>query len=115
MILHIIGNKDWQNANNSGEYSPDSLNTEGFIHCSTLKQTVEIANLFFKGATDLKILCINEEKTKSKIVYEDTENFGQLFPHIYGPLNLDAVFKVVDLHADENGQFLLPNELIVQE
>ncbi|WP_129688179.1 DUF952 domain-containing protein [Gottfriedia acidiceleris] len=115
MILHIIGNKDWQNANNSGEYSPDSLNNEGFIHCSTLKQTVEIANLFFKGATDLKILCINEEITKSKIVYEDTENFGQLFPHIYGPLNLDAVFKVVDLNSDENGQFILPDELVEQE
>ncbi len=115
MILHIIENKDWQNAINFGEYSPASLNNEGFIHCSTLGQTVEIANLFFKGASDIKILCIDEEKTKSKIVYEDTENFGQLFPHIYGPLNLDAVFKVVDLNSDKNGQFRLPDELVGQE
>ncbi|WP_088013744.1 DUF952 domain-containing protein [Gottfriedia acidiceleris] len=115
MILHIIENKDWQNTINSEEYSPPSLNNEGFIHCATLEQTVEIANLFFKGATDLKILCINEEKTKSKIVYEDTENFGQLFPHIYGPLNLDAIFKVVDFNSDENGQFILPDELVDQE
>ncbi|PGS54159.1 DUF952 domain-containing protein [Bacillus sp. AFS041924] len=112
MILHIIGNNDWQNALNCGEYSPDSLHNDGFIHCSTLKQTTEIANLFFKGATNLKILCIDEEKTKSKIVYEDTENFGQLFPHLYGALNLDAVFKVVDLNSDENGKFVLPSELV---
>lgn len=115
MILHIIENKDWQNAINSEEYSPASLNNEGFIHCSTLEQTVEIANLFFKGSTDLKILCINEEKTKSKIVYEDTENFGQLFPHIYGPLNLDAIIKVIDLNSEEDGQFILPDELVEQE
>ncbi|PEL14187.1 hypothetical protein CN601_01150 [Bacillus sp. AFS017336] len=112
MILHIIENKEWQNAINEGEYSPASLNTDGFIHCSTLKQTAEIANLFFKGATDLKILCIDEEKTKAKIVYEDTENFGQLFPHLYGVLNLDAVFKVVDFTSNENGEFVLPGELV---
>ncbi|PEC48468.1 DUF952 domain-containing protein [Bacillus sp. AFS096315] len=115
MILHIIENKDWQNAIKIGEYLPASLNTDGFIHCSTLEQTVEIANLFFKGVTDLKILCIDEEKTKSKIVYEDTENFGKLFPHLYGPLNLDAVFKVVELNSDENGNFILPDELIEQK
>ncbi|MFD4705948.1 DUF952 domain-containing protein [Gottfriedia sp. NPDC058432] len=63
----------------------------------------------------IKILCIDEEKTKSKIVYEDTENFGKLFPHLYGPLNLDAVFKVVELYSDETGQFILPDELIEQE
>ncbi|WP_088066840.1 DUF952 domain-containing protein [Gottfriedia luciferensis] len=111
MILHIIENKEWQNVKNEGEYSPPSLKNEGFIHCSTTEQAVEIANLFFKGANDLKILCIDEEKTKSKIVYEDTENFGQLFPHIYGSLNLDAVFKVVDFELDQNGKFILPNEL----
>ncbi|MFF2874921.1 DUF952 domain-containing protein [Gottfriedia sp. NPDC057991] len=115
MILHIIENKDWQNVIKIGEYLPTSLNTDGFIHCSTLEQTLEIANLFFKGVTDVKILCIDEEKTKSKIVYEDTENFGQLFPHLYGPLNLDAVFKVVELNCNENGQFILPDELIEQE
>ncbi|WP_088044451.1 DUF952 domain-containing protein [Bacillus sp. EAC] len=111
MILHMLNTEEWKNAIEKGQYSPSSLQSEGFIHCATPEQVVEIANLFFKGATNLKILCINPEKVKAKIVFEDTENYGQVFPHIYGNLNLDCVFKVVDFTPNQNGEFIYPIEL----
>lgn len=111
MILHIIENEEWQKGIDQGEYTPSTLITEGFIHCATTDQVIEIANLFFSGATDLKILCIDPKKVNSKIIYEDTENFGKLFPHIYGPLNLNSVFKIVNFIPEADGSYKLPSEL----
>jgi len=59
---------------------------------------------------NLLLLCIDAEKVKAKIVYEDTANTGMLFPHIYGPLNLDSVFRVMALKPSMDGTFDLPIE-----
>jgi uncharacterized protein (DUF952 family) len=119
MILHITTRKDWENAKLKGEYSAPSLLSEGFIHCSTLKQTVDTANIFFKGQDGLALLCIDEDKLKSECKYEDPTGGGQhdptvgkLFPHIYGPINISAVIIVVDFPRNEDGFFTLPEEII---
>ncbi len=57
------------------------------------------------------LLCIQPELVRSPIVYEDCYASGQAFAHIYGPLNLDAVFKVIDFPPNANGSFSLPNEV----
>jgi uncharacterized protein (DUF952 family) len=119
MILHITTHKDWENAKLEDEYSAPSLLSEGFIHCSTLKQTVDTANIFFKGQDGLALLCIDENKLKSECKYEDPTGggshdptVGKLFPHIYGPINITAVIKVVDFPRNESGFFTLPEEII---
>jgi uncharacterized protein (DUF952 family) len=119
MILHITTHKDWENAKLEGEFSTLSLSSEGFIHCSTLKQTVETANIFFKGQDGFALLCIDENKLKSECKYEDPagggnhdQTPGKLFPHIYGPINISAVIKVVDFPRNESGFFTLPEEII---
>jgi uncharacterized protein (DUF952 family) len=118
MIYHITTHKDWQKARQAGEYKAPSLMTDGFIHCSTLKQTVDTANIFFKGQNGLVLLCIDENKLKSVCKYEDPAgggkhdpSVGNLFPHIYGPINNSAVIKVVDFPSNERGHFTLPKEL----
>ncbi|MGA7723218.1 MAG: DUF952 domain-containing protein [Ignavibacteriaceae bacterium] len=115
MILHITTHKEWEKARQEGEYTAPSLKSEGFIHCSTIEQTVDTANLFFKGQKGLVLLCIDENKLKSGCKYEDPAGGGQrdlrtgnLFPHIYGPINLPAVIKAVDFPADDNGVFVMP-------
>jgi uncharacterized protein (DUF952 family) len=120
MILHITTHREWEKAQLEGEYTASSLNSEGFIHCSTMKQTADTANIFFKGKNELMLLCIDEKKLRCKCKYEDPTGGGQhdpdvgnLFPHIYGPINLSAVIKVVDFPSDENGLFALPRELIM--
>lgn len=112
MILHIIENEEWFKAKELGTYMPPSLKTEGFIHCSTIEQSIEVANLFFEGYKNLLILCIEPTKLESKYVYEDLIQSGKLYPHIYGPLNLDAVIKVVEFPVGHSGTFtVLPEEI----
>jgi uncharacterized protein (DUF952 family) len=116
MILHITTRTDWENALSAGQYTAPSLQNEGFIHCSTLKQTIDTANMFFKGQNGLVLLCIDETKLNRQLKYEDPTGSGvydsrvdKLFPHIYGPFDLDAVVKVVDFPSNEDGSFKLPD------
>lgn len=120
MILHITTKNDWEKAQVDGEYTASSLLTEGFIHCSTIKQTVDTANIFFKGQQGLILLCIDENKLKSECKYEDPTGGGQhdpivgnLFPHIYGSINISAIIKAVNFPTDNNGLFSLPKELMI--
>jgi uncharacterized protein (DUF952 family) len=118
MILHITTPNEWEKALLEGEYTAPSLQSDGFIHCSTIKQTVDTANIFFRGQNGLILLCINESKLNSECKYEDPvgggqhdPNVGNLFPHVYGPINLPAVIKVVDFPANNDGFFDLPKEI----
>lgn len=109
MILHIIHQSDWDQAVSQGHYAPDSIEKEGFIHCSTAEQVVEVANFLYKGEKDLLLLYIDPEKVEAKIVFEDLYNTNKLYPHIYGPLNVDAVVKVVEFPWNSDGTFRLPD------
>lgn len=118
MILHIVKRDDWENAIRKGEYAPASLDTEGFIHCSTAAQVVETANLFYRGQSDLVIVCLEEAHLTSRLSYEpavrlDGQRDGAFFPHIYGPLNLEAVSEVYEFPCDTEGRFVLPSALSI--
>ena len=91
LILHVTTCDAWAEAQQQGQYTADSLATEGFIHCSTPAQVVYVSNERFRGRADLILLVIPSELVRPPIVYEDCYETGQKFPHIYGPLNLDAV------------------------
>lgn len=109
MVTHIITKADWEAAKATGIYAPSSLESEGFIHCSTIAQVVGTANLFFKEQEDLLLLWIAENKVKAEIRFEDLPGEGILFPHIYGSLNLDAVVDIRPLLTGEDGSFVLPS------
>jgi uncharacterized protein (DUF952 family) len=114
-ILHIADRDAWEACASSGYYKPSSLDSEGFIHCSTAEQTVETANRYFHGRRDLVLLCIDESKTEAKVKFEapagvNDRRAGSLFPHIYGPLNVSAVIRVVELAPNASGEFALPAE-----
>jgi uncharacterized protein (DUF952 family) len=103
IIFHITQSQKWENAKILGSYHIDSLDTEGFIHCSTNEQLIKTANRFFRHTKGLVVLLINSEKVKAEIRYEGRDN--DLFPHIYGDLNIDAVFQVIDFEPGEDGFF----------
>jgi uncharacterized protein (DUF952 family) len=109
-ILHITTREEWETAKNIGSYRSDSLATEGFIHCSTVAQVIGSANRFFKGKQDLVILSIDPTLVTAEIRSEG-EDPNNLFPHIYGALNIDAVIRSIDLDAAPDGTFILPTEL----
>jgi uncharacterized protein (DUF952 family) len=110
-ILHITPSDRWETAKNLGTYQSETLASEGFIHCSTLTQVMGSANRFFQQQQNLVILEIDVDRVKSEIRYEGTDP-NNLFPHIYGELNIDAVIRVIDLESDSSGSFIMPKELI---
>jgi uncharacterized protein (DUF952 family) len=107
-IYHITPRSNWQQAKATGSYRADSLDTEGFIHCSTSAQVVRTANLWFKNQTDLLLLFIDSDQVESEIRYDAVDE-NEKFPHIYGTLNNNAVFKVIEFEPREDGSFELPS------
>jgi uncharacterized protein (DUF952 family) len=110
-ILHITQREQWESAKNLGAYRGNTLDAEGFIHCSTLAQVIGSANRFFTGLIDLVILEIEIDRVIPEVRYEGTDQ-NNLFPHIYGELNVDAVIRSIDLDIGVDGSFILPIELL---
>ena len=117
MIFHITSHADWEDAQQRGDYRAESLETEGFIHCSTSSQVLPVAENFYKGQSGLILLEIEPSLLSSALKWEAPSGgtpppgvtAGDPFPHIYGPINLNAVTKVFDLTTDPNHKFILPD------
>ncbi|MHC5832652.1 MAG: DUF952 domain-containing protein, partial [Nostoc sp.] len=73
-------------------------------------QIIKVANTFFSNQKELVLLFIDSDKIQAEIRYEPAE-IGELFPHIYGELNIDAVYQVIDFEAGEDGFFELSQEV----
>jgi uncharacterized protein (DUF952 family) len=117
-ILHLALNDAWLAAVEKGAYQADSLSMEGFIHCSKPPQIVGVANSFYRGQQGLVLLVIDPSKLKPELKWEPPAEpepiharAGDLFPHIYGPLNLDAVVEVLPFEPNASGFFSLPPKL----
>ncbi|GAA6614505.1 DUF952 domain-containing protein [Scytonema sp. NUACC26] len=106
MILHITQKEQWERAKLDGVYRGDTLDSEGFIHCSKPTQVIKVANTLFYNQQGLVLLYIDSHKVSSEIRYEGVEE-GEQFPHIYGILNVDAVTQVIDFEPGEDGFFEL--------
>jgi uncharacterized protein (DUF952 family) len=107
LIVHIIEKMDWEQAKQAGEYRAASLATEGFIHTSRPEQVLGVANRFYQGATDLLLLWIDPKRLSAPVRFEASD--GELFPHIYGPVNLDSVLRVCKLAPDTDGVYRILN------
>ncbi len=116
-IYHITQRDQWQLAQTEGSYTAESLQSQGFIHCSTVSQILRVADNFYRGQRNLVLLCIDPEKVIAEVKFEPPINpvthqpephLTELFPHIYGTLNIDAVFQVLPLLPNEDGNFTLP-------
>ena len=112
----------------TGEYRAESLSSEGFIHFSGIHQLLGVANRFYAGLHGQVILAVDPSRLTAQLKYEapvhpvispaplKNEDFpaderlteNNTFPHLYGPLNFDAVVATYDFEPDSNGQFSLP-------
>jgi uncharacterized protein (DUF952 family) len=111
MIYHIVAASDWQRQSAASVFTAPSLETQGFIHCSTREQVVDVANFLFRGVKDLVLLCIDESKLRSSVTYENLEGGERLFPHVYGPIERDAIIATVAFEPYPDGSFTLPPTL----
>jgi uncharacterized protein (DUF952 family) len=111
LILHIVEKQAWRKAKQQNIYAPQSLHSEGFIHCSTPETVVEVANHLFRGQSGLLLLCIDLDKVEAQVLFERVGNQERwIFPHIYGALNVDAVVREVEFEPNAFGLFTLPTE-----
>lgn len=116
MIYHITSRKAWSEALQDGEYRAESLVTEGFIHCSTRSQVLPVVEKFYHGQSTLLLLLIDPSRLASELRWEPPTGGspppgvpeGEMFPHVYGPINLDAVVKTFDLETNPDGGHNLP-------
>ena len=116
MIYHIATSADWERALADGEYTRSSVDKtlaeEGFIHASQASQVARTANKFYREVPgDLVLLVIDERRLRAEVRYEDVPGAGgedgaELpFPHVYGPLNTDAVLEALPFAPGPDGTF----------
>lgn len=107
-VFHITTRKAWNDAQAVGQYRAESLETEGFIHCSKREQVTRVANMRFRGQSGLVLLAVNLSRVNARVVFENTEGGAEMFPHIYGPIATQAVEQVAAFEPQGFGQFELP-------
>lgn len=99
-IVHITTAAEWKAAQAAGEHHAPSLATEGFIHCCEHGQVARVMQKWFKGKTGLLLLEIDPSRLRATLKYEAVPGTGELYPHLYGPLNADAVIAVSEYVSD---------------
>jgi len=111
-LYHIIGRDEWAEAKRLGRYAPDTYAVEGFIHLSQGHQLLRPANLIYRGRGDLSLLRIDPTRLSAAVLYEPgSHGEDDVFPHLYGPLNLDAVIGIIPFPPNPDGSFDLPADV----
>ena len=92
-IYHVVSMEHWAKFANKPTYEADSLQREGFIHLSEQGQVAGVLDRYYRGVPDLLLLHIDPAKLTHELRYEEATN-GEQFPHVYGPINKDAVVEI---------------------
>ena len=108
LIVHIAREAEWHEAKGIGEYAPSTLPRDGFIHLSRPEQAHLPANALYSGQRDLVLLWVDPTRLRAELRYEAPEPGAPQFPHLYGPLNVDAVVSETRLDPWQRGAFTLP-------
>ena len=103
VILHLASERDWKAAQADGAYNSASLKSEVFIHCSRPEQILDVANRFYLGAQNLFILWVELDRLQPVVRWEPIGRDD--YPHVYGPINLDAITAVTPYPSDTDGRF----------
>jgi uncharacterized cysteine cluster protein YcgN (CxxCxxCC family) len=113
VIFHIAAAADVAEAIDNDLYFCDSLENEGFIHCSTREQIVPVANRYYTGHLDLVLLLIDEKEISAPIKYESPlYPSAEIYPHVYGPIQMKAVKQIIELQPQKDGSFEFPKDKV---
>jgi uncharacterized protein (DUF952 family) len=102
-IYHLVPRATWDNAP-PGPYRVPSLESEGFIHCSNREQVAGSANKFYANESEMLLLAIDPDRLTSELRDEEGRP-GELFPHVYGPINREAIVEEIRLERDAAGRW----------
>lgn len=104
ITYHLVPAEVWAAASGNEWYTPEAYEADGFIHCTNgLDQLVDVANMFYvSDRRAFRVLVLDVGRVASEVRYEDP---GDLFPHIYGPLNTSAIIGEFRVHREPDGTF----------
>ncbi len=114
IIYHIAVRNRWESQKSGPSYIPEGFQREGFIHCSNAEQVIRVANGLFQGRQDLVLLGIAPARVQAEIRWENLEGGTERFPHIYGPLNREAVADIWEFQPGPDGLFVMPEGSVVR-
>ena len=106
-IYKIIDKNDWHKARISGSYLGSSKDIEdGYIHFSGEEQVLDTLKKYYQNEKNLLLLKV---KTLNLVhlLWEQASD-GNMFPHLYSPLNIKYIVDELEIHLDENGNHVLP-------
>jgi uncharacterized protein (DUF952 family) len=108
LIYKISPRSAWRDAEQAGVFTGAPVDVaDGFIHFSAIHQVRETARRHFRGQPDLILATIEADALGAALKWEASRG-GDLFPHLYGPLEMRAVTEVIDLPLDADGFPVLP-------
>ncbi len=97
LLFHVAQASDIDQASQSGSYRCESIDADGFIHCCKPDQLQGVLERYYSGVKGLLLMHIDSGLLRSELVFENTVGGEELFPHIYGPINMDAVVQIASL------------------
>jgi uncharacterized protein (DUF952 family) len=105
IAYHLVPVPVWDERGDSPEYVPEAYEADGFIHTTNgIDPLLAVANLFYTGdPRPYMVLVLDTTRLASELRYDDDE---KIYPHIYGPLNTDAVIGSLTVERGPDGAFL---------
>lgn len=104
-IYTIIEDAPYRAAVAAGVLNHPSLDTAGFVHASPVDKLTRVANVYFAAAPELLVMVIAVARLRSPVKWEPAS--GSIYPHIYGPVNMDAVDHVVRVSPRADGAYVI--------
>jgi len=102
-IYHLVPRSSWEMVP-PGPYRAPSLESEGFIHCSNREQVARSANRFYSDKSEMLLLVVDPDRLTSEL-HDEEGRPGELFPHVYGPIDHEAIVEVTRLERGSDGRW----------
>ncbi len=114
-IYHLLPYATWQAIPPGGSYTPESLDSEGFVHFSGDEATLlTVANAFYRETPGPMVaLWVDPDRLTAEVRWEAADGpsepsrlAGVRFPDVYGPVEHSAVTAVRHVRRDLDGRYL---------
>ncbi|HYI24832.1 MAG TPA: DUF952 domain-containing protein [Thermomicrobiales bacterium] len=104
ITYHLVPVAVWEGRNDQDAYTPEAFDADGFIHCTNgTDEVIAVGNLFYSGdVRAFQVLALDVNAIESEVRYDAP---GEVYPHIYGPLNTSAVVAILPVDRDDSGTF----------
>jgi uncharacterized protein (DUF952 family) len=107
-VYKVLAEAAYEAAKSEGQFlgTGDDLR-DGFIHLSAAHQVAGTLAKYYSGQEDLLLLGLDPERLGAGLKWEPSRD-GDLFPHLYGALRLDAILSVEPLELDDDNRHIMP-------